>query len=211
MADKTRYFGVVMPEGADSVAASAGLTQINSFFDTIDTELQAVSNTGVAAYYLGVWTANNTPTLISTSTVSNSPLTWTNTITATGTGTPTFNTSTGMITFPTAGYYRVSYNLEIAGTTAPAEGYFKAGLKESGTAAFITRTAKQVPLDTHIGSTSIHNAMVIRAASSGADVNLTSSYNVTAIQENSGGVAATYNMTGEYADTWVAIEYVRAP
>jgi hypothetical protein len=207
MSDVSRYFALELPQGSDSVASNAGLAQINNFFDNMDAELFAVSNTGVAGYYVGLWTASNSPSLSSSATVSNSALTWTNVFSTSGTPSPSFNTSTGMIQFATAGFYRLSYHLIITGMSAVTEGYFKVGLKESATAAFVTRTAKQSAMETYLGETHVHGSVLLEAHATTGDVNLASNYNVTAIQENSSVAAATLGGSS----SWVALEYVRAP
>jgi hypothetical protein len=207
MSDVSRYFALELPEGTDSVAALQGITQINNFLDNMDLELAAVSNTGVAGYFAGLWTASNSPALASSATVANSALTWTNVFTATGAVSPSFTTGTGMIQFATAGFYRLSYHLIISGMSAVTEGYFKVGLKESATAAFVTRTAKQTSMETFLGETHIHSSVLLEAHATTGDVNLASSYNVTAIQENSSIAAATLGGSS----SWVALEYVRAP
>lgn len=210
MADKSRYFGLTLPQGNDSVVASAGLTQLNNFFDTMDTELNAVSNTGVAAFYLGVWAGSGTQSLASSATPANPTFTYSNVFTGTGAITPTFNTTGGGIVFGTAGFWRVTFTMVLSGMSAlvgPTDGgTVVSGLKISGTAAFIPRLVKSSKMEIFAGTTYISNSFIVKADTASAEVDLTSTYYVATTQINSLASAGTLGGT----DSWIAIEYMRA-
>lgn len=209
--DLCRYYGYSLPKGADSVAASAGLTDLNTMFDQFDTKLDQLDlQASVPAPdepFCAVWTSSANQVISSSATPINPTYTWVNTFTGAGTIAPTFNTSTGFITFPTGGFYRLTYHAQVDDAPSVTEGYACSGLKETGTAAFVTRTAKYVPMETYMGKISVYKSVLLRAASSGnADVNLTSSYALATIQENN--LAST--MTVKTGLTWLALEYVRS-
>lgn len=210
MPDYTRNFQFKMPEGPDSMASSQALTDFNAWVDEVDSRLATVAAMGAdSALFLGVWETNGTDqTFTSTTTIANVTLPLVNKITEGVIGTPTVGLASGDIQFPTAGFYRVTLAPTYYNNGAYTEGQSSFGLKPTGVASFVTRCSHQMAMETRGGATMANKSFIIRAASSGGDVDLTTVYKVGFQQTNSS--AGTVNF-GDSAPTtaWFAIEYLR--
>lgn len=210
MPDYTRNFQFKMPEGPDSMASTQALTDLNAWVDEVDSRLATVAAMGAdPALFLGVWETNGTDqTFTSTSTIANVTLPLVNKITVAGTGTPTVGLTTGDIQFPTAGFYRVTLAPTIYYTTGWTEGQMSFGLKPTGVAAYVTRCSHQMAMETRGGATMAAKSFIVRAASSGGDVDLTTVYKVGFQQTNSSAGSVSYGDSDPTA-AWFAIEYLR--
>ena len=168
-----------------------------------DTELNALSGVSYSFGFLGVWTCSNTNSLASSATVADNTLTWTATINKSGSGGATLTGSN--FQFDSPGYYRITYNVVLSGTSAVTEGYLQAGLKKTGVASFVAMYNKQVPMETREGRTFSHYSFLVKADTAGAEVDTGVNYQIGAIQQNSSTANATLGST----DTWFSVEYVR--
>jgi hypothetical protein len=210
MPDYTRNFQFKMPVGSDSMASSQALTDLNAWVDEVDSRLAAVAAMGTdPALFLGVWETNGTDQVFSsTSTIANVTLPVVNKITVAGTGTPTVGTTSGDIQFPTAGFYRVTLAPTIYYVTTITEGQLSFGLKPTGVASYVTRCSFQMAMETRGGATMASKSFIVRAASSGGDVDLTTVYKVGFQQTNSSAASVNYGDSDPTA-SWFAIEYLR--
>ena len=210
MPDYTRNFQFEMPESEDSMASSLGLIKLNLWIDEVDSRLATVAAMGAETdLFLGVWATNETDQVFSsTATIANVTLPLVNKITIAGTGTPTVNTANGDIQFPTAGFYRVTLAPTYYNNGAPTEGQSSFGLKPTGTAAYVTRCSHQMAMETNGLATMANKSFIIRAASSGGDVDLTTVYKVGFQQTNSNGTTVNYGDSSPVT-SWFAIEYLR--
>lgn len=199
-----------LPRGDNSVAAGAGLNQLNNQLDLIDTKLKAAETAGATPApdcYTAVWRGNTTQSLASSSALSNPTFTWTNVFTLSGTPSiGSFNTTNGQFSITTAGYWRITYHMYGTGSQTFTEGYLSVVLKEASASAYPVRTLTTMPLETRAGATSVFKSVLYRCGTSGnIDLDTTKSYVLAPIQENN--LAGTLTVGG--SSTWISIEYVR--
>jgi hypothetical protein len=209
MSDWTRNYQFVKPEPTDSIASSAGLTVINDWLDDVDTKLWNISDTMNAGTegYFGLWCSNGTQALASSATLSNVTHALTAYMGKAGTGTPTVNTTNGDITFTNSGIFRVTVGLYLSGSAGITEGIFQVGLKTSAGAVFLERMSSTVAMETFGGATNTNASFIVRAASSGSpDVDLTTTYKIGAMQQNSSASGLTLGASNA---SWFTIEYLR--
>lgn len=202
-----------IPKGSDKLAVPApgeGLDQLMDIVDAVDSRLKTIETMGATPApdcFIGVWKGNTTQSLASSAVMANPTFTWTSAFSATGTPSATFNTSTGLITINTAGYWRITYHMYVTGSSTPTEGYITAMLKDSALAAAPIRLMRSVAMETRAGETSVFKSVLCRVSTGAGnfDLDTTKSYYLTAVQENSSALAVTIGGS----DTWLSIEYVR--
>lgn len=208
MPDWTRNLQFVKPVDADSMASSAGLTVINDWLDDVDNDLNLISETTSAGTegYMGLWVSNGTNSPASSATLSNLTHAWTAYMGKAGTGTPTVNTANGDITFTNSGIFRVTIALYVSGSAGITEGVIQTGLKTSAGAVFLERMSQTIPMETFSGATNTNKSFIVKAASAGGDVDLTTTYKIGIMQQNSSAAGLT---EGASNASWFAIEYLR--
>lgn len=197
-------------KGSDSVADSAGISQIRSEIDKVDTKLKAAETAGATPApdcYTGLWRGSTSQSLSSTSTLANPTFTWTTGFELSGTPTiSSFNTTNGQFSLGTDGYWRITYCADITGASAVTEGYVNIVLKDASLGAYPVRSLTTMPLETYLGETTVFKSVLYRVGTTGnCDLDPSKTYVLAAVQENNLGSALTYGT----ADTWLSIEYVR--
>lgn len=200
-----------LPQGTDSVANSDGIEHINQVAKRVDERLKVLETNGATPApdcFSAVWKGVSSQGLASNASIANPTWTWTNVFTLSGTPSATFNTSTGLITINTAGYWRITYHIDCQyPATLPTEGYVLGGLKESGTTGMPIRLMRQIAQETYEGQMSVFKSVLCRVSTTSGnfDLDTAKTYYLAVKQENSS--LLTLNVGG--AMTWLAIEYVR--
>jgi hypothetical protein len=150
---------------------------------------------------IGSWASNSTASLVSSATIADNAITYTNPLNLVGDGSFTQAGSFFQITSP--GYYRFTYSLQISGSISISKAYGEAGIKRQGVASWVPRSNKISPLESYVGLTYISKSIVLKCDAATADILTNTNYQVAARQQNPG--VTTYTIS----DIKFSIEYSR--